>query len=81
MMGHALGKGDEACRHVENLRHCIFGEGVAKASHDLFDARPVLTDLAALCVAVNHGHAEVALGRVIPLLLLRGHGERLSAIR
>lgn len=82
MMGYTLGEKEMMLvKIVRNLRHCVSGERVAKAFHDLFDARPVLTDLAALCVAVNHRHAEVTLGGIIPLLLLRGHGKGSVEIR
>lgn len=61
-------------RVCRDVRHCVLGKRVAKAIHDLLDARPVGTTLG-LIVAVNYGDAEVALGGIVPLLVLRGHDD------
>lgn len=61
-------------RECRDVRHCVLGKRITKTIHDLLDARPISTALA-LIVAVNHGDAEVALGGIVPLLVLGGHDD------
>ena len=58
-----------------DIRHGVSTKCVSKIYHDIDYARPVVAAFGFILVSENDGNAEVALGGVIPLLVLRSHDE------
>ena len=57
-----------------DLRDGLFAEGVTELDHYGMHSRPVVADLVAILIALNHGNTQISLCAEIPLVSGR-HGD------